>query len=536
MFKLILAAAVTIFLVCFYVSCGGGKSDLRSLAPKGTILYLESPDLGRLLRTMTANETFRAASSSAVDLSAVDGIEIAVAVTGFEASESKVTDEEAVLNFKPTFILLAETHAWSWQVDRLVTEVLGRFVRSSYGEQAKLEKKVREGLDWYVWASADGRMAFAAVSGSRVFFGNDEEAVLKCISVQAGKEPSLMEDPRVSRQYENAAGKLAFGYVSEEGVKQLSNFAGISVALERSDEAGAQSVISSIFPQMIDNSVSEVVWTAKESGRGIEDNLDIRLDPKLAEAFSEALKPANAEEKEMFELVPANAYSVTRYNMKTPRIAFRSLVIGAAGKVSPDAARYVPALGAALLEPYGVADPEAFLGAADPYILTVRLDADGDEGIAIVSTNDYSAMERSFPDELIDGSRSSVGGAELRTSEDGSFAVGRKGDLVVLGDKESVEKCLLAAEKQVAAPAAGDIRYSGFFADIRRPEHTVITVSRDRETASKLASLFGGDSRIRVTESMYAVRTDFDRQGIRRTYFSPFGIAGSIIIQFSDSP
>ena len=506
---------------------------MRSLAPKETVLYLESPDLGRLLESLTSNEEFRAASPAVKDLSALKGIEIAVAVTGFEASESKVTDKEAVLNFKPIFTLLAETNAWSWQVDGLVRSVLGRFVKASYGEQAVLETSSRDGIEWYVWTSAEDRKAFAAVSGTRVFFGNNEEGVKRCLDVQAGKEQSLKENPRLSRQYENAQGKLAFGWVGEDGVKQLSSFAGISVALERAEEADAQSVISSIFPQLIDNSISEIVWTARDSGRGIEDDVNVRLDPKLAEAFSEALKPSATAETEMFDLVPPDTFSVTRYNLNDPRIAFRSLVIGAAGKVSPAAARFVPALAAALLEPYGIADPETFLSAVDPFIMTIRMDADGDEGAAIVNARDYSEVERSLPEELRQGRRATFQGAEMLVSEDESLAVGRKGNLVVLGDRRSVEKCLSASAGKGRIAAPGDLRYVDIFADARRPEHTAVTVGRDRETAAKLASIFGDSPRTRVTEGYYVVRTDFDPQGIRRIYQSGFGFAGSIIVQFA---
>ena len=49
-------------------------------------------------------------------------------MTGFSSSELQVTDAESVLNFKPQFTLIADTHAWSWQVKPIVEGSIGLVV------------------------------------------------------------------------------------------------------------------------------------------------------------------------------------------------------------------------------------------------------------------------------------------------------------------------------------------------------------------------------------------------------------------------
>ncbi|HUF03825.1 MAG TPA: hypothetical protein VMM38_06575 [Aridibacter sp.] len=514
-----------------FVSCGTGPTGLRSLAPVDTAVYLETPDLGALLGKLAGSPAIGSGERK-FDASRLNGMEVAVAMTGFEASESAVTDSEAVLNFQPQFTLIAETHAWSWQMESLVTGILGEFVNSNYGAGTKFEKSEREGQQWYIWTAADGRKAFAAVAGSQVFFGNNEAGVESCLAVKAGKQQSLLDNDRLSRQYEAAAGKLAFGYVSEEGVGKLSEFAGISMAIERSEEAGERSVISSVFPQLIRNSVREIVWTARAESDGIEDVIDIRLDENVAEAFEASMRPAPTADAEMLKFVSPDAFSVTRYNLRNPRVAFRSLLLASATKVDTSATRFVPLLGASLLQPYGVADPEAFLSFVGSYIVTVQFDEENSRSAAIVRTDDFEELRK----RLLEGF-TRVEGVDLETyaePESGLRAV-RSGTYVVIGDEVSVAKCVRAANSRTDFGKEADITRSDYFAFALRPEHSAVTVSRDISSPSELAEVFI-TGRTAVRKETYELTfTDFERFGIRRTYRSAFGFPGLIVGQFADA-
>lgn len=532
-----LSSVAALTAILLLTACGNDERRLRSIAPADSVIYIESPNLGALLRTLSDSPAFRSTGAEAMDVSALDGVEVAVAVSGFRASENSVTDDEAVLSFQPQFTLIGETHGWSWQVERLVDETLGDFVKGAYGKDARTERITRDGVDWREWTASDGRKAFAAISGSLVFFSNNEEGIRRTLEVLAGKRESLLSNESLSRRYEASGEKLAFGFVTEEGVRQLSAFAGISMAIDRADEADVQSVISSVLPQLIGNSVTEIVWTARSSDNGILDEIGIGIKQDIGKVFSETMAPAKAADDAIFGLVPGNAYSVTRYNLKNPRVAFRSLILSSSTKVDPALARFVPFLGASLLEPYGVSDPEGFLSSCEPIFLTLRFDEEGDESAAVLRIREKGLLPGFLSEELRSGGREvRADGIELIVSEAGDLAYASAGDYVILGSPRGVSDCLNAYSRiSEQEDSAFDIRQLEDFSRLRNPEHTAVTISRDRSSPAAVAAILGSDGRIRRVESHYLVSTDFDGQGLQRTYLSPFGFAGSILEQLGSS-
>ena len=107
-------------------------------------------------------------------------------------------------------------------------------------------------------------------------------------------------------------------------------------------------------------------------------------------------------------------------------------------------------IGASLLEPYGVDDPEAFLSACDPFIVTVQFDEDGDRSAAIVK---IPGLEEQISDR-----------GKLEISGDSASA--REGDYLILGDPDSVKRCLAAGTRDGKAgpalpPGLGDASRSG---------------------------------------------------------------------------
>src|SRR5215204_5202125 len=90
---------IGLFVLCllpfaFALSCGSAPpADLRTLAPAETLVYLETDDLGKTLNSLTESSAFQELAKNKTDFSALDKIQVAVAVTGFEASENQVTAE-----------------------------------------------------------------------------------------------------------------------------------------------------------------------------------------------------------------------------------------------------------------------------------------------------------------------------------------------------------------------------------------------------------------------------------------------------------
>src|SRR6476620_4181125 len=97
------------------LSCSTKPTDLRTLAPAETLVYLETNDLGAALQPIIDSKPFTEAAKKKPDLSALKGVQLAVAITGFETSEEKLTDEQSVGKIQPHFVAIADTHAWHFQ-------------------------------------------------------------------------------------------------------------------------------------------------------------------------------------------------------------------------------------------------------------------------------------------------------------------------------------------------------------------------------------------------------------------------------------
>ena len=383
------------FLLLF-ISCSSQPTDLRTFAPADTLVYLETNDLGKALGALTESRAFQDAAQSKPDFSALSGMQTAIAVTGFEASENQVTAENAVLNFKPRFVAIADTHTWNRYALSFTEERLGAFVNETYGSEVTLEAGEKNGGKSFVWTAKDGRKVFAFVAGSRIFFSNDETALEKSLAVARGEAESLQKNEALGKMRETAQNALAFGYVSTDGIAQISNLAGVSTALASTDDDDGRSFIARVLPQVLRNSVREVFWTATKTGQGIEDKYSITLMPETASVVKETLVPAapTASNAKLIAYVPPDVFSATRYNLQNPRIAWRSLLLVAGKNTDAVSAKILIAFSGSLLEPYGVTDAENFLSAVDSEIWTVNFDAEGEKSAVLVSYDSDEELEK----------------------------------------------------------------------------------------------------------------------------------------------
>src|ERR1043165_516936 len=131
--------------VIFLCACSSPPTDLRTFVPSDTLVYLETSDLGKTLGALIESKAFREAAKNTPDFSALGGMQVAVAVTGFEASENQVTAENAVLNFKPRFVAVADTHTWNRYTLQFTEQRLGDFVNETYGGEVSLDTADKNG-------------------------------------------------------------------------------------------------------------------------------------------------------------------------------------------------------------------------------------------------------------------------------------------------------------------------------------------------------------------------------------------------------
>lgn len=504
------------------LSCGSKPTDPRTVIPADSLVYLETADLGQVLDAITSNNKFQRLAKTQPDTSALNGIRLSIAVTGFQTDEHEA-EGGAVLDFKPRFVAVAETNAWNYQALGFAERKLGEFVNDIYGGEVELITSDKHNGKYFTWTAKGGRKAFALVRGSLILFGNDETAIDNCVNVMNGGADSMAKNDTVSEFPTDA---LASGYVSEEGVAQIANIAGVSLAVGAGEAAEVKSFVARIVPEIVRNSVTEVTWTARriENG-GIEDSYLFATDLEVARALSESIAPAAEADLELSRFVPVDTVSTTRYNLTDPRIAWRGVLLTAAIKTDPASADLLRAFSPSLFEPYGIEEPEVFLGAVGGSLATVRFDAEGDEVAVAARIKDLAKLKQSVAKEL-DLSKPPVKfeGADLWRSKDGELAAAIVENTIVIGEATSVEKCL-------SARAAG--RTFVELSDnttIEKSKAAIITFARDPTADAQVVSAVSelkSDADQRIEH--YTVESRFNLKGVERRTVSWFGLIGSMI-------
>ncbi len=508
------------------MSCGSKPTDPRTVLPADTLVYLESSDLGKTLSAITDNPKFQQLAKTKPNLSALNGVRLSVAVTGFETSEQQITEDGFVGKIIPRFVVAAETNAWSWQTTSFVENQLGEFVNEAYGGEVQLEMTPRNDGKFYVWTSPEGRKAYALQQGSLVFFGNDETAIERCQAVKRGEIESIEKNPKIP-----GGEHLAFGYISPDGVGQISNLAGISLAMGASEEVEVKSFVARVLPEILRNSIKEMTWTASKTDEGIEDKVVVRLDDESSRVFAETIVPAPpAAEPGMTEFVPQLASSVTRYRIRDPQLAWRSVVLTARKRTDETSGTLIAAFSGSVFEPYGIEDAEMFLSSVGPQLITVKLGAEADDAAVIAAVKDRGKIRTSIAKELnFARPAEKQFGADVWKSEDGELAAGFVGDLIVIGDADVVAKCLEAKQ-------SGE--NSHLVQQIASSDAAAVTAAVDPDSTSKIIGMLSEYKNENENEndrlkSLYRTETRFNRIGLERRTVSDFGLIGSLIVQLA---
>ncbi len=492
--------------------------------PADSLVYLETRDLGTAIGAVINNKALQDVVKSIPDTRILNGMQMSVAVTGFETKEQAVTDENSVLSFQPRFVAVIETNKWNFQVLSFVEEKLGLFISEAYGGEATLESFDKHGGKYYVWSGQDGRKAYGLVIGNRIYFSNDESAIERCLAVGRGEEESIAKNPKMTN-----GDRLAFGYVSPDGIGQISNIVGISLAKRSSEEGDVQSFIARVLPDLLRSSVKEASWIAEKTEQGIEDKYQIELDPELARIGRETM-PENPQANDLAEFVPVEVVSATRYNFKDSRIAWRSVLLSASSRVRQFDGSIITAFAGSLFEPYGVEDPELFLSAIDGDIMAIRFDQDGDSSVAFGRSRNIEDLKRSLSKE-IDFSKApaKVLAADLWEAEDGSGFAIAPGDFVLAGDAVAIRKCLEARQ------SGSNIKNLEIFNGFQTSSSPVVTFGYDVETTKHIANVVGQMKEGGVPNKIsYFTKTSFESTRLHRTTRSDFGLIGTIISQFSN--
>jgi len=521
-------ASALIILSVFTACRTPPKIDMRKLAPNDAIVYLEIGNLAATLESLTESRAFQELAAETPDFSALENVQMAVAVTGFETSEKQVSDDNAVLDFKPQFVVIAETHAWSWQTLALAENQINNFVIKNFGQETQLEKVDKFDGKFFTWTAADNRKIFAFVQDSLIYFGNDQAAIEKCLAVKNNKAESLLKNESLERSY--STGNSAFGYVSPAGIAQIANLAAVGLAVQTTEESGGRSFIAGVLPQILQNTTKEIVWTANKTERGIEDKFSVSLTPEVSAVVKETLATAEQTPAGSIEFLPPDFFSATRYNLRNPLIAWRSLLLVTAQNADTVSGKFLIEVSDSLLEPYGIAKAEDFLSQIDSEIITAQFDAEGERSAAIFRVKVAENLKTSISKEINFKAESEKKfDAEIWFSEDKKTAAAFIENNLILGESESVLKCLQA--KQSGQNFAKNPNYQ----KVAASQFVAATFARDLDSAGKIVEVLAKKKDTdRKLATFYLTETRFTDKGIERKTVSDFGLIGTILKQFSN--
>lgn len=523
--KLYTLRLAAVALVLLFLSCSSKPVDVRTVLPSDALAYLETKDLGLAIGTITESPTYTSLANTSPDLSYLNRVEVGIAVTGFETSEQKVTEENSILNFQPRFVAAVETRLWNFQATTFTEEKLGSFINDIYGGEVLLESSEKHGGRYYVWTSDDGRKAYGLVIGSLILFGNDDSAIEKCLAVRRGEAESIAANPRLAKEKAD----LAFGYVSRDGVAQISNLAGISLAKQAGEDGEVQSFIARVLPELLRNSLQEMTWTASKSELGIEDRYNITTSPEVATVFSETITPGQGSIEGFVPFLKQADESVTRYNISDPRIAWRSLLLTAQERTDPLAGSLIAGFADSLFEPYGIENAELFLASVGSQIITARYSGSEPKHIVLAESKDVDGIKSSVAKEIgVTRTPERVMDADVWRSEDGEFALILVDGKAILGDPEAALRCLEHYR------GGSDSKQARYLEPLKTSNASAVTRGDDRETGANLIKVLSEPKDPSQAISLsYVTETRFSKKGIERRTVSDYGMIGMLISQFA---
>jgi hypothetical protein len=356
-----------------------------------------------------------------------------------------------------------------------------------------------------------------------IIFGNDESAIEKCLAVRRGEDESIAANPKLPPTGE---GRLAAGFISQDGMAQIANIAGVSMAIDTGEEENVKSFIAGVLPEVLRNSIREMSWTAEKTAGGVADRIVVVPNPDLAAVFNETIIPAGNQTGTV-SFIPADFASATRYNLRDPLIAWRSIVLSARKQTDDTRGGLLAEFASSVFEPYGIANPELFLGSVGAELWTVKFDPEGDDPVSIVTVTDAEAIKRSIAEEVkFTQPPTTEFGAQMWASENGDTAAAFVGNVLVLGSKANVLKCLQAKQ-------SGNAVIDEHLKRAAESSAAAVTVARDRESTGRIADALGErKTPDAATVTVSLTETRFNAKTIERSSESEFGMIGWLVEQF----
>ncbi len=412
----------------------------------------------------------------------------------------------------------------------------------AHGQPSLVQKQI-DAVDLAEWSSSDGaRHITLAFVGTVAIVGNDEASVMSCVDARRGRRASLLGNQQLehARAQVDAAGAPLFGFVSKAGVKPILQ----AWALYLFSSNQNATTIAPIFANVFSNLVDGFAWTSRFIDGRAEDRCFLQLSEGVADKLRVSAVPEDRALPKEITFVPPDAYSVSVYHFRDAEKLWRDVnttVSSHADVVGAIAAR--PLL-RSIFPPYGINDPDTFVGAVGPRIATIRLE-ENTPSVLVAGAFDPPSLRKLAQQRLGPNAKTeTVGDAELMLSRSDDFVASFAGDHFLTGAADAVRRCLQARAQSQSLVSVDSYRRSQRLIDNTLPI-IALTFTDDRRPAISFVELFSPSERSAFSTNAasidqasrslpYAVSvTMLKDNGFEWTSRSAFGVFGSLVIRFA---
>jgi hypothetical protein len=521
---------------------------MATYAPADSLLYLEANRPLEVVETIAGTDAWRVLERTAgtpaitprsrwlqgfirwTGIGPIQSVILARAQIAAVVTDLGTIEEGETLRIRQEEAILIETHTSEGRIKAPFEQAIKTLAEKHYGRPT-LRRITLDGVEFSEWNAPEGsRQIVATIVGSLVIVGNSERAVQSCLAVSLGRQPSLQRDPQLHRMRLQLGGEhaLTFGYVPPGNSARLLAV-GLPLLLGRTPG-------DSEFQRLITSGAAKVFgslgWTSKAYQTGIEDRYLIGLQPSIVAHLKPTFAPAEIK-SQMQRVLPADVYSVTSYKFADPAAVWQSLKAAVSSQVDALSTIVFSSLLKSSLLSYGIDEPEAFLGAVNGELLTLRLDENDERSILIAGVRDRSTLQQLVTKKM--GLRVPsvhLDHAETFTDSQGEFAAIFVDDVIVMGTAADVRR--YAANRQASAElSAGSLRKMTFFASTLGSPNIITYTNDDDRVRSFISAVMvatgappatSGRIEEAVDRLPYSVtETTLSDLGIERNTRSPLG-------------
>ena len=535
------------------------RVEMSGYVPAESLAFIEVNDPIGVAHGITGTEAWRVlapplgapsemiAYSWSIKLARWTGIGSAEAVIlarsqfGLFFMQAQATESANTLTIKPLAALVIETHTSQNRMKAVVEKHVGQFAQRSFGE-ASIARKQIDGVEIVQWKSPDNtRQLILAVVDTVAIVGNDESVVLRCIEIRRGRQPSLAANQQLQIMKQQLRGSQAplFGFIPKAGVKAAIQAWAFARAGNAADAAMIAPLISNAFGNLIDG----FAWTSRLDQSGAEDQCRVALAQGVSQQLSEDLTPEPIGDKLDFSFVPAEAISVTSYQLRNPPSFWRKLNAVVSSRSDVLTAVASRPLLKALLEPYGITDPDNFFPAIGPRLQLVRLD-NSTPAVLIAHIFDKPALRKVAEQRLGRQPKSEkFDDTEILVGSDGwSFAFA--GEYFVTGPEDAVRRCLETKARGQSIATNGSFTRARTTIDVSLPIMS-LTFTPDGPAAISFVELFSSQERSALSTNAAVIQqgaaslphsvsvTMMKTDAIEWSSRSSFGLLGSLFTAFA---